>query len=129
MQRLFVSVILVVLGSLAAHAASVPGVVGTSTVNGEQILVNAAGLSLYTYDVDKNGVSACYNGCAKAWPAVLVTAAEAQTLEAPFSTTTRTDGTLQLRYNNDPLYLYAGDESPGDVNGDGLGGVWHLIVE
>jgi predicted lipoprotein with Yx(FWY)xxD motif len=25
-----------------------------------------------------------------------------------------------------PLYRYAGDAQAGDVNGDGVGGVWHV---
>ena len=36
----------------------------------------------------------------------------------------RPDGTYQLAYNGKPLYLWARDTKPGDVNGDGVGGVW-----
>ena len=45
---------------------------------------------------------------------------------APFGVTTRTDGKKQVTLDGHPLYTYAGDVAPGDVNGDGIGGVWHL---
>ena len=38
----------------------------------------------------------------------------------------REDGTYQVTYNDLPLYHYAADTAPGDVNGDGLFGLWHL---
>jgi predicted lipoprotein with Yx(FWY)xxD motif len=28
-----------------------------------------------------------------------------------------------------PLYLWQGDKKPGDITGDGVGGVWHLAKE
>ncbi|HGG05709.1 MAG TPA: hypothetical protein ENK28_09650 [Aliiroseovarius sp.] len=31
-----------------------------------------------------------------------------------------------MAYRGQPLYLYAGDSKPGDINGDGVAGVWHL---
>ena len=38
----------------------------------------------------------------------------------------RADGSLQWALDNKPLYFFAGDAKPGDTNGDGKGGVWHL---
>jgi predicted lipoprotein with Yx(FWY)xxD motif len=100
----------------------------TSTVafaDAPQHLVNSTGMTVYTYDVDKAGVSNCYNGCAHAWPPVPAIAAP----QAPYSTITRTDGTTQLAYENHPLYTYVGDSQPGDTTGDGLGGIWHIVLE
>lgn len=88
------------------------------------VLANTAGLSLYTFDNDTTSESTCYNGCAVRWPAALVTADVE--VAAPFGTTTRTDGSIQLTLDGDPLYTYFGDAAPGDTTGDGLGGVWHL---
>jgi hypothetical protein len=43
-----------------------------------------------------------------------------------FASITRDDGAKQLTYNGQPLYRYAGDKSPGQTNGDGIGGVWFV---
>ncbi|MGH9149067.1 MAG: hypothetical protein ACRD0F_01860, partial [Acidimicrobiales bacterium] len=32
----------------------------------------------------------------------------------------------QVSYNGKPLYRYAGDSAPGQVTGDGIGGLWHV---
>jgi predicted lipoprotein with Yx(FWY)xxD motif len=124
----------IVLASLFASslamAHGVPGIINTRTgTRGEEILTNVDGMTLYTFDPDKNGSSTCYNGCVKAWPAVLVTAQQASQLTGEFSVTQRQDGTLQVRFDEKPLYLYVGDSAPGDATGDGLGGVWHTAVD
>ena len=33
-------------------------------------------------------------------------------------TTKRKDGTIQVTYNGWPLYTYAGDQAPGEANGN-----------
>ena len=33
----------------------------------------------------------------------------------------------QSAYQRKPLYLYVGDAKPGESNGDGQGGVWHML--
>ncbi len=38
----------------------------------------------------------------------------------------RKDGSKMWAYENQPLYTYIEDKSPGDVTGDGVGGVWHI---
>jgi hypothetical protein len=43
-------------------------------------------------------------------------------------TTRRDDGTTQVTYNDWPLYYFAGDELPGDSNGQGVGDVWWMIT-
>ena len=40
---------------------------------------------------------------------------------------TRTGGIQQATYKRHPLYTYAGDTAPGQVKGNGLGGVWHEL--
>jgi predicted lipoprotein with Yx(FWY)xxD motif len=33
----------------------------------------------------------------------------------------------QWAYAGKPLYLYDDDDKPGDAEGDGEGGVWHVV--
>jgi predicted lipoprotein with Yx(FWY)xxD motif len=42
-------------------------------------------------------------------------------------TLTRDDGSKQVTYDGKPLYMYSSDASPGDTNGDGFGGLWHVV--
>lgn len=36
---------------------------------------------------------------------------------------------MQWVYKGAPLYLLQADEKPGDMMGDGVGGVWHVAKE
>ena len=38
---------------------------------------------------------------------------------------TRDDGTKMWGYKGKPVYYFKDDKAPGDVKGDGVGGVWH----
>jgi predicted lipoprotein with Yx(FWY)xxD motif len=94
-----------------------------STAAGD-VLVNKDGMALYTFDKDAGGESACYDDCATAWPPFAAKAEVAD--EAGLTKITRKDGSLQWALNGQPLYFFAGDAAAGDVNGEGMGGVWHL---
>lgn len=112
----------------AAHAATSPRITPLNAVtlgDGATILADTQGLSAYVFDRDQGSVSACYDACAKAWPPILTN--PSVKLGTDLGVTTRRDGSLQVTYQGRPIYLYVGDGKPGDVNGDGLGGVWHLI--
>ncbi|MBC7427835.1 MAG: hypothetical protein H7336_04425 [Bacteriovorax sp.] len=95
--------------------------------DGRDVVANEEGKVAYTFDVDDANVSNCYDACAKAWPPILVK--DVSVLKEPMGSTKRKDGTLQLTLEGQPLYFYAGDKKPGDINGDGLGNVWHIIVD
>lgn len=41
---------------------------------------------------------------------------------------TRSDGTKQQTINCSPIYTFSGDKSPGDVNGQGVGGTWYAVA-
>ncbi len=94
-----------------------------------QVLVDEAGLSLYGFLNDENGEPACFDACADAWPPVLVDSSELPAGLDPevFSVVDRGDGTFQLRAGVWPLYRFAGDAAPGDVNGQNSGDVWFLV--
>ncbi len=87
------------------------------------VLTDANGMTLYTFDQDEGGVSACYDQCATNWPPLL--ASEGAAAEGEFGLVERTDGAMQWTYNGMPLYLWINDQAPGDVTGDGVNDVWH----
>ncbi len=93
------------------------------TAKGE-VLANDKGMTLYTFDKDKKGVSACYDSCAKKWPPLV--AAKGAQASAEFTLVKRQDGTMQWAHEGMPLYVWQNDKKPGDVTGDGVGGVWHI---
>ncbi|CAM3798546.1 hypothetical protein [Bordetella tumulicola] len=105
------------LFSISAHAQDV------KTQDG--MLVDNAGMTLYTFDKDADGKSACYDQCAKAWPPVTASA-DAQT-KGDLSIITRDDGTKQWAYKGKPLYLFVKDSKPGDKTGDNVKDVWHIV--
>jgi predicted lipoprotein with Yx(FWY)xxD motif len=89
-------------------------------------LVGANGMTLYTYDKDSKEVSNCTGSCAGVWPPY-VTSVVPSSLPTNISTVTRSDGSIQFTYKGLPLYYYTGDTQSGDINGDGVGGIWHLV--
>ncbi|ALI07313.1 MULTISPECIES: hypothetical protein [Pseudomonas] len=82
------------------------------------------GMTLYTFDKDKDGKSACNGECAVKWPPLK--AESTATPSGEWTVITRDDGASQWAYDGDPLYTYADDEKAGDKKGDGKGGVWHI---
>jgi predicted lipoprotein with Yx(FWY)xxD motif len=118
--------ILMTSASLAAYGQTNP----LSTVDladGTKILADANGMTVYIFDVDEGSESKCYDACEKAWPPVL--APEGFVANEEVGITVRKDGVQQLTHDGKPIYYYVGDGAKGDINGDGLGGVWHIITE
>lgn len=115
-----------VSATASVQAAELPPLTTVTIADGRNVLADAQGLTVYTFDVDEPGVSTCYDSCAKAWPPVLVQ--DAAAVQPPLGVTTRKDGTLQITLDNQPLYLFVGDAAPGDIKGDKLQNVWHIIV-
>lgn len=93
-------------------------------------LTGADGKTLYVLTKDTPGVSTCAGSCATAWPPFLLGAGESvnggSDVGGTFGTITRDDRTTQVTYKDAPLYYFAGDGSPGEVNGQGLNGVWFV---
>ncbi|HEX8964812.1 MAG TPA: hypothetical protein VF820_00075 [Patescibacteria group bacterium] len=92
-----------------------------------QYLTDFAGMTLYIFDKDSKDTSNCSGSCATNWPPYTSGAVAQKTFPANIGVITRADGTKQFTYNGMPLYYYAGDKSSGDTNGDGVGGIWHLV--
>lgn len=108
---------------LAVPALAETGIMEADSPMGK-ILTDANGMTLYIFDNDAGGMSACYDKCAVNWPPLL--AAEGAMAEGDFGLTTRTDGTMQWTYDGMPLYLWIKDAKPGDTTGDGVNEVWHV---
>ena len=93
------------------------------------VLVDATGRTLYGFTNDANGTSTCTGPCAQNWPPVTVTSGwqvGTGVDRATFHTVT-TGTQLQLVAGHWPLYRFAGDSKPGDVNGQGSLGKWFVV--
>lgn len=89
------------------------------------VLANAKGMTLYTFDKDAKNTSNCSGGCASSWPPAK--AKDGAETHGSFATIKRGDGSFQYTINGKPLYTWAGDKKPGDITGNGVGGVWHIV--
>jgi predicted lipoprotein with Yx(FWY)xxD motif len=95
------------------------------TIETNGVLSNRDGRALYTFDKDSRGKSNCTDGCLTAWPAFTV--GNATLAGGDFSIVVRDDGMQQWAFQGKPLYFFAGDSKPGEINGDNQGGVWHAL--
>ena len=93
------------------------------------MLVNSAGMTLYTFDKDTagSGKSACNGPCAVNWPALHVTGSDQAS--GDWSVVARDDGTKQWAYKGKPLYAWIKDQKPGDKTGDGVLKLWHVATQ
>jgi predicted lipoprotein with Yx(FWY)xxD motif len=106
----------------ATSSRSSPTVGVQNTGHGE-ILVDAQGQTRHLFKAHSGHVTACDGACAAAWPPLLGRGNPRVAGGADLSlvsTITRQRGARQLTYNGDRLYLLAGDQKPGDVNGQGV---------
>lgn len=110
------------VGVTAAFAAE-PATMAPTAKNG--MFVDAKGMTLYTFDKDTAGKSACNGPCATNWPPLLV--ADGAKASGDWSIVTRDDGLKQWAYKGKPVYAWSKDTKPGDTTGDGfLNGAWHI---
>ena len=107
----------------SANAAEAPA----KLANGA--LVDAKGMTLYTFDKDVagSGKSACNGPCAALWPPAM--AATTDQPAGAFAIVVRDDGSRQWAYKGKPVYTYQADQRPGDRTGDNFRDVWHIIKE
>jgi predicted lipoprotein with Yx(FWY)xxD motif len=95
-----------------------------------QILVDGEGRTLYLFTNDTAGESVCYDDCEANWPPLLAEGditVGAGLDAALFTTVARTDGTMQVKVGEWPLYYFANDAAAGDTNGQGVGEVWFAV--
>jgi predicted lipoprotein with Yx(FWY)xxD motif len=103
---------------------------GTSSTLGTY-LTAANGMTLYMYTKDTPGVSNCTGTCATAWTPYTVSVPDGLVgslgISGQIGTIARADGTMQLTYNNKPLYFWQKDKKAGDTTGQNVGGVWFVV--
>jgi predicted lipoprotein with Yx(FWY)xxD motif len=109
----------------AATAAGAQTAPAKKGANG--VWVDAKGMTLYTFDKDSGGKSACNGPCAANWPP-LMAGADAKA-SGDWSVVTRDDGTKQWAYKGKPLYTWVKDTKPGDMTGDKVNNVWHTAKD
>lgn len=114
------------------YAALLLMLTGTATAgsmpqrNAHGLLISSTGYTLYSYDPDgTSGMSQCNTACAAVWPPYVVD--KGMDATGDYSRAARADGTSQWAYHGRPLYLFAGDDKPGDRDGDGVNGTWHVV--
>jgi predicted lipoprotein with Yx(FWY)xxD motif len=91
------------------------------------MLASNDGMTLYTFDKDAGGKSACNGACPGVWPP-LKASADAKDA-GDWTVVTRDDGSKQWAFKGKPLYTYSKDGKAGDKNGDGIGGAWHVVKQ
>jgi len=115
----------------------------------QTFLTDKNGMALYTFDKDSANVSRCtgkadakpLGSCEARWPVFYASdlgtlpagtqASDFGTINRPADTLKGADGkalaTKQTTYKGLPLYYWFKDDKAGDVSGDWVSGVWHLV--
>ena len=91
------------------------------------VLVNNAGMTLYTFDKDLPGKSNCNGQCAVNWPPLAAKADDKTS--GSWTVVTRDDGSKQWAYKGKPVYTWIKDQKAGDKTGDGVNNVWRIAKE
>lgn len=92
------------------------------------IVVDGEGRTLYMFVPDDQGDPTCTDDCASAWPPSEGPATAGEGADgALLATAPHPSGVTQVTYNGWPLYYFASDAAPGDVNGQGVNDVWFVI--
>jgi predicted lipoprotein with Yx(FWY)xxD motif len=123
------------LTAIASSATSKPATVKTGTSSLGRIVVDGQSHTLYLFQKDKHGKSACSGACAQNWPPLLTKGtpkAGAGAKASLLGTTKRSDGTTQVTYNKHPLYTFVADQGKrGSTKGEGVdafGAKWYVVA-
>ncbi len=117
----------------AAGPARAPAIVSVGRTGLGAVLVDAQGRTLYVFDGDPPGQSACSTTCAAIWPPLSTKGppdAGQGAIHSELGSTRRSGGVLQVTYHGHPLYRYVGDSGAGQTSGEGLnqfGAQWWAI--
>ena len=98
------------------------------------VLVDARGRTLYLFEKDSKGMSACDTACVKFWPPLVSRAtprAGKGVHRSLLVLTRQQDGRRQVTYAGHPLYTFVGDKTAGQTSGEGLtnfGAKWDALA-
>jgi predicted lipoprotein with Yx(FWY)xxD motif len=118
----------------ALGGASKGAVVSLKKTTLGAVLVDARGRTLYLFEKDRGGMSACNSSCAQYWPALTSRAAPRAGTGVKQSLLHRTkqhNGSWQVTYAGHPLYTFVGDKRAGQTSGEGLtnfGAGWYVLT-
>jgi predicted lipoprotein with Yx(FWY)xxD motif len=119
--------------SSTSAAAAAPVLITTkSNKLGTILAAGAKQRTVYLFEADKPGQSACSGACTQVWPPVTAAAAKSGggAMAADLGTIARSDGTKQVTYKGHPLYLFARDGDKSDAYGQGVkgfGASWYVL--
>ena len=94
------------------------------------VMATAKGLVVYTFGKDSKGAPpTCTGSCAAVWAPVtgVPKAGPADTFPGTFGVVTGAGGKKVITYDGYPLYAFV-DAPPLSTKGNGVEGVWHVIM-
>ena len=124
----------VLSGALAATHSQTSGArVSAASSSLGKIIVDGRGRTLYLFEKDKRGHSACSGACATFWPPLVTHGkpiAGRRAKQSLIGTIRRASGARQVTYAGHPLYRYVQDTKPGQTSGEGsqlFGAGWDAL--
>jgi predicted lipoprotein with Yx(FWY)xxD motif len=118
----------------ASGSGSRAATVSTAKTRLGKVIVNGRGHTLYLFEKDKRGKSACSGACASYWPPLLTHGKPMATGGAKQSllgTIKRANGSRQVTYAGHPLYTFVQDTKRGQTRGEGstlFGAGWDALT-
>jgi predicted lipoprotein with Yx(FWY)xxD motif len=107
----------------AGAAGASAGIVSIASVDGNDVLADSEGRTLYTAAVEQGGRILCVDACTSFWEPVVTSPDQADSaaaeLGADLGVVERPNGERQLTFDGLPLYTFA-EEDAGQLEGDGF---------
>jgi predicted lipoprotein with Yx(FWY)xxD motif len=123
-----------VAGTSANGATQSKSTVSLRSTSLGKILVDSRGRTVYLFEKDRSGRSACSGQCAKFWPPLISAnkpTAGTGVKASLLGRTKRADGKMQVTYNRHPLYTFVQDTKAGQTKGQNysaFGADWYAVT-
>ena len=117
----------------ARDSTSRAATVSTARTRLGRVITDGHGLTLYLFEKDKRGRSACSGACAVYWPPLLTRGtpmASGAAKQSLLGTIKRANGARQVTYAGHPLYRFVQDTKRGQTTGEGsqlFGAGWDVL--